>query len=135
MTHSNALSLCAVVAATAGTFALASPASSRTAPILVVAPADQVTRHVTYADLNLASAAGEKTLNRRVDVAVGDLCLDATGGNDGSFTYKTSMMRCSQSAWHQATPQIDRAVQRAREIAFTGSSSIAASTLTISLPR
>lgn len=131
-----ALSLCAALSMTAaGFFPVASPALGKSTHVVVVAPAERVARHISYADLNLASAAGETTLNNRVDAAVTDLCLDATGGNDGSFTFKTSMMRCSSSAWNEARPQIDRAVQRARDIAFTGKSSIAAALLTISLPQ
>lgn len=131
MKHLNALALCTAVALTA----MASPALGKSARLVVTAPADPVARHISYADLNLASPAGETTLNRRVDAAVSDLCLDVTGGNDGSFTFKASMMRCSGSAWNQARPQIDRAVQRAREIASTGSSAITAAALTISLPQ
>jgi UrcA family protein len=111
------------------------PAFSRSAPVFVIAPADLVTRHVSYADLNLASIAGERALDRRVGTAVTDLCLDATGGNDGSPKFKMSMIRCSGEAWSGARPQMTRAVQRARDIAATGSSSIAATALVISLPK
>jgi UrcA family protein len=131
MKHLNAITLCTAVAMSA----MASPAVGKSTKLVVTAPLDRVARHVSYADLNLASPAGETTLNRRVDVAVADLCLDATGANDGSFTFKAAMMRCSGSAWNQARPQIDRAVQRAREIASKGSSAITAAALTISLPQ
>jgi hypothetical protein len=44
------------------------------------------------------------------------------------------MHHCSGLAWDGARPQILRAVQRAREIAATGSSSIAAAAITITIP-
>jgi len=136
MNYTKALVMCAAVGITAtGLMVLAPPAFGRNAPVYVVGREDVVTRHISYADLNLASVAGERTLNRRVGTAVNGLCLDATGGNDGSTTFKYSMARCSGHAWGDARPQIAAAVQRAREIASTGSSSISATALTISLPQ
>ncbi len=44
------------------------------------------------------------------------------------------MKSCDTSAWGGARPQIARAVQRAREIAATGSSTIAAAAITIAVP-
>jgi UrcA family protein len=132
MKCSKAFSLC--VTAT-GLLVVATPALGRNGPVFVTAPHEVVTRHVSYADLNLASAPGERTLERRVGSAVADLCNEATGGNDGGVQYKLSMISCSGEAWTSAQPQIDRAIQRAREIAATGSSSIAAAALTISLPK
>jgi UrcA family protein len=130
MKHVRAISLCAAIAVTVTT-----PAFGRSAPVFVTAPVDVVTRHISYADLNLASVPGERALQRRVGTAVTDLCLDATGGNDGSPQFKLSMIRCSGEAWSGARPQMARAVQRARDIAATGSSSIVAAALTISLPK
>ena len=116
----------------AGMLIFAPPASGR--PILVTGEIQAVSRHVGYADLNLASAAGAMTLSHRVRGAVQDLCLDATGGDDGGFDFKTNMTRCSAHAWSDARPQIERAVERAHEIAATGSSSLAAAAITISTP-
>lgn len=136
MNYTKALIMCAAVGITAtGLMALAPPAFGKSGPVYVIGREDVITRHVSYADLNLASAAGEKTLVRRVGTAVNDLCLDATGGNDGSTTFKFSMVRCSGQAWNEARPQIARAVRRAQEIALTGGSNIAATALTISLPQ
>lgn len=135
MNYAKALSCCAAtMVAAAGLLVAAAPASSKGAPVFVTAPHDVVTRHVSYADLNLASIAGERALDRRVGTAVGSLCNEATGGNDGGTRYKLSMIRCNGEAWDSARPQIDRAVQRARDIAATGSSSISAAALVISLP-
>jgi len=138
MKYANAFSVAAAVALTAGgILALAGPARGKSPQTYVVtAPSpDTVSRHITYADLNLASSAGQSTLVHRVRYGVSDLCNEVTGGNDGSNTYKVHVMTCSTSAWNQANPQIERAVQRAREIASTGSSTIAAAALTISVPQ
>jgi UrcA family protein len=126
----------AATAITAGGLVLVAPPAWGKAPIFVSAPnpADIVTRHISFADLNLASAAGEVTLNRRVDVAVSGLCSDATGGDDGSLTVKSATQRCHSSAWNQARPQIGQAVQRARDLAFRGSSLLAAVEITIQIP-
>ena len=91
---------------------------------------DAPTRRVSYADLNLASLQGEKVLNRRVGSAVTDVCREAT---NGIGYYEDT--KCRSFAWGGARPQIDRAVLRAREIASTGQSSIAAAAITLSFPQ
>src|SRR6185503_14518844 len=134
MDYVRAISFCAAVAVTSGAlFLMGSPVFGRTAPITVTASEEVVVRHVSYADLNLASAPGQQMLNRRVNSAVSDLCNEATGGPDGSVLFKFSMMKCSSEAWNGARPQIDRAVQRARDIAYTGTSDLVAAAITISL--
>ena len=135
MNYTKALIMCATVGITAtGLLVLAPPAYGRSGPVYVVGREDVVSRHISYADLNLASLPGERTLNRRVGTAVSSLCSEVSGGNDGSTSFKYSMARCSGHAWSDARPQIAAAVERAREIASTGSSSISATALTISLP-
>jgi UrcA family protein len=134
MNYVRAISLCAAIAAVSGgLFLAAPPAFGRSGPILVTAapPEEIVVRHVSYADLNLAAEAGLRTLNRRVDVAVTDLCADANGGNDGSTKFKYSMKKCSNVAWNDARPQIMRAVQ----LASSGQTAITAAALTIALPK
>ena len=138
MNYIRAITLCAAIAAASGgLFLAATPAIGRSGPILVTAvpPEELVVRHVSYADLNLTADAGQRTLNRRVDVAVNDLCMEANGGNDGSPSFKFSMQRCSIGAWDSAIPQIARAVQRSKELALTGHTGIAAAALVISLPK
>jgi UrcA family protein len=137
MNYVRAISLCAAIAVTSGgLFVVASPAFGRSGPILVTAPPEEIiVRHVSYADLNLAVPAGQKTLNRRVGSAVTGLCTEAMGGNDGSFAFRYSMITCSNGAWNDARPQIARAVQRAQELASTGHSAIIAAALTISIPK
>ena len=99
--------------------------------MIVVANPDIVTRRISYADLNLASSPGEVTLDRRVGGAIGSLCLESTGGSD---LYGVGHL-CRNSAWSQARPQITQAVHRARDIASTGTSTIAAAAITIQLAK
>src|SRR5215218_7262630 len=80
MEHYKFVSACAAIAVTVGAFAIvAPPAHGKSRPVVVVANPDIVTRHIGYADLNLASSAGEVTLNRRVGGAISGLCQEATG--------------------------------------------------------
>lgn len=136
MNYGKALAACGASLIAAAAIALtASPVHSTPsgAVVVVANPADYVIRRVTYADLNLASAPGERTLNRRVGYAVDDLCNEAVGEPSSSantFAYK----KCTGGAWHGAAPQIATAVQRARDIAASGKSSIALSAITIGLP-
>jgi UrcA family protein len=136
MGYGKLISMAAAAAITAGGLVfMAHPAAGKP-PILVTAPnpADVVTRHIGYADLNLASVAGERTLNRRVGGAVNSLCLEVIGGNDTSMESMAAEYHCATSTWTQARPQIAQAVQRARDIASTGSSSLAAAAITLSVP-
>jgi UrcA family protein len=137
MLYAKILMMCAAGAITTGELLLMAPHASARQPIIVTAPLpeDLIVRHVSYADLNLASEVGVKRLNRRVGSAVKSLCNDATGGpNIRSLGTNIEMIQCSVSAWNGARPQIDRAVRRAQEIAATGSSAIAAAAITISMP-
>lgn len=119
----------------AGGLFLPTSATAKDSPVLVTAPTELVVRHVSYADLDLALPAGVTTLNDRVNFAIGDVCTEANLGDSGSFGFKAGMMRCSNHAWNDARPQIARAVQRAEDIASTGSSQIAAAAITISVGR
>lgn len=136
MEHGKLISMAAAAAITAGGLVLMAPPATGRPPIFVTAPnpADIVTRHIGYADLNLASAAGERTLNRRVGGAVNSLCLEVIGGYDGSMQSMSAESYCASSTWNQARPQIARAVQRAHEIASTGSSTLAVAAITLSVP-
>jgi len=133
MTYSKALHVCAAIGVIVVAGGLASPALGKTAPIVVNASPDIVVRHVSYADLNLAAAAGERTLVGRVRGAVSELCGEVTGGSDGSWMSNRTLDRCNRASWDQARPQISLAVQRARDIAMTGQSDILATALTISV--
>lgn len=84
-------------------------------------------RVVSYRDLNLATLAGEKTLNRRVGGAVRIVCSESVP--DGDFYQE---MLCDKHAWGGARPQIALAVMRARQIASTGTSAILPVAITLS---
>ena len=107
-------------------------ASAASAQVVVYAqPSDVRVEHVSYADLDLARGIGAKKLERRVAGAVKRVCLfeDSHAGLQDRGYYS-----CSGGAWGGAKPQIAQAVARAKEIAMTGHSSIAATAITISVP-
>lgn len=89
---------------------------------------DAPTRLVSYRDLNLATLAGENTLNGRVRGAVRSVCAEAVPG--GEFRQE---IKCHNFAWSGARPQIALAVMRAREIASNGTSAILPVTITLSV--
>ena len=134
MDYTKLLSACIAVGITGGSFAIVTTPVGAKSPVVVVANPDIVIRSISYADLNLASSPGEVTLNRRVGGAIKSLCLEATGG-DLSFMPNLWSHKCRTSAWNQARPQIGLAVQRSRDIALTGTSSIAAVAITIDLTK
>jgi len=113
-----------------------SPAFAMERPVMVSSTgSDSMTRRITHADLNLASAPGEATLNRRVGIAVRNLCSATTGGDRMGFVRNTMEHNCRISAWNQARPQIDWAVRRAHEIGSAGIAPIEASAPTVVLPK
>lgn len=130
MPYTRTLSLCAAFAITgAGLIVMAAPSHARDRPIIVEGqPTDVISKRVSFADLNLASVQGERTLYRRVGNAVGWVCRQAV---PTPILYERQ--GCSSASWEDAAPQIDRAIQRAREMAANGSSSIAATAITISV--
>lgn len=114
--------------------AIASPVNAKPATAVVYAPdPNRITKRVGYADLNLASEAGAKSLDRRVGSAVSSVCEETVGFGIGTDQF--AFHSCKSYAWSGARPQIANAVQRAREIASTGHSSIAAAAITITLPK
>lgn len=134
MAYLKALSLCATVAASVVAVS-SSPATGKSSPIFVQAqPEEMVTRHISYADLDLARPAGARALFTRVNSAVNGLCGQVAASRDVSILTSVATKRCSRTTWDQARPQIDSALMRAREIAMSGRSSIAAAALVISAP-
>jgi UrcA family protein len=107
-----AAGICAALVAGA-----ASSAAAKDVTVRAYVQEEVPSEHVTYADLNLASVSGVKTLKTRVGAAVGRVC---------SPQYDAfANMNCRAFAWRGANPQIDLAVARATEIAQTGKSAIA----------
>jgi len=111
--------------------ALAGPAPSDDPEVVVKAPlkSEFPTRYVTYSDLNLVHEAGLKTLNRRVNSAVREVCRESTGGSTDFYLE----MGCRSFAWDGARPQINRAVERASQIAANGYSTIAPVSISLSV--
>lgn len=126
--------VCAFAAAAITTAALGvtlSPAAFGKTPIEVTGEKlDERTRIVSYADLNLASEAGERTLDRRVRGAVRYVCSDLKAAHVW-HRYQA----CRTFAWRGATPQMEQAISRARDIAANGRSDIPPVTLAIAVPR
>jgi UrcA family protein len=114
-------------------FVIAQPSIAKERPVVVVAETDLATRSISFADLDLASSPGEVILSRRVRGAINSLCLETTGSDGRFWTLEND--HCQTSAWKQADPQIVRAVQRARDIALSGTSAIAATAITIALAK
>ena len=111
--------IAAVLAATAASFAFLTPpalAQQGTIYIQTVPPENLRIEHVGYADLNLATRAGERALDSRVSRAVEHVCLyDQNrwyGLGDPDYTY------CTWGAWRRARPQMMGAVYRARRLAY-----------------
>jgi UrcA family protein len=107
---------------------VASPSDGRSRALEVVGHYEGVTRVVSYTDLDLASASAERTLKHRVSNAVNEVCSEAVGQIDSG-----RYLGCTSDAWRGARPQIAQAVQRAHEIAATGTSAIVAAAITINL--
>ena len=124
MKHANwwvafaAASASAVIIGGAATAALAQHQATTT----VVGERDSEgvrTIRVPYADLNLVAARDERILHRRVGSAAREVCYP----NSASLT-DHGFADCVSGAWKGARPQMALAVQRAREMAATGTSSI-----------
>ena len=69
-------------------------------------------KRVSYADLNLASARGEKTLDRRVSSAVNFVC--GVNESERDLGQLADAAYCTNVAWDGARPQIATAIGRAR---------------------
>lgn len=106
--------------------------AAQTQPVVVYGESAENVRtvHVSYADLELASAKGERQLHSRVSGAVKDVCLF---GLDGPRLQGSGYYQCAGDAWASAKPQIANAISRANELALSGKSSIAAAAITISV--
>ena len=122
----------AVLSGVTASLLIAAPATAtQERPVVVYAqPSDVRVERVSYADLNLAQDNHVKKLRGRVAGAVKRVCLFEN--NRHGLQYR-GYYSCSDDAWDGARPQIAQAVARAKEIALTGQSSIAATAITISV--
>ena len=107
---------------------MAAAASAQDLTVISKAPrGDEPIQRVSYADLNLASAEGELTLNRRVGGAVRKVCAPQA--------QPIAQLNCRAYAWRGARPQIALAVARQSQLAANGVSSIAPVAIVIAAPR
>lgn len=107
---------------------VASAALAKDVTVVRDRPGEEIpTQRVFFGDLNLASTAGERTLNGRVRGAVQQVCVD----HQDTHPY----INCESFAWSDAKPQISRAIARAREMAATGTTSIAPVAIVIATPK
>jgi len=118
----------------AGSLAL-SPAVAA-GPLVVVNATDDIpTRQVSFADLDLSKAQGQRTLEGRVRVAALDACADS-GWTNGSRDESAGFRKCRHDSIDRARPAMTAAVQRAVELASSGHSPIAAvATISLSAQR
>jgi UrcA family protein len=122
----------AVLSGVTASLLVAAPAlAGQESPVVVYGESGNVrTEHVSYADLDLANSKDQRKLNLRVTGAVKRVCLF---GESRPGLQDRGYYRCANDAWDGAQPQVAQAVQRAKEIAMTGHSSIAATAITINL--
>jgi UrcA family protein len=110
--------------------ASASALATQQKPVVVYGGSENTrTEHVSYADLDLTNKQHQKRLNLRVTGAVKRVCLY----EDNHGLQDTGYYNCANEAWDSAKPQIAQAVQRSKEIALTGHSSIAATAISINV--
>ena len=113
---------------TTGLALLATPAFGKTA-VVAETLGDPAVAHISYADLDLTSTDGQNALRVRVDTAVRSICGGLADKSSGVF----AEINCRSASWQGVHPQIARAVQRARELAATGTTAIPP--VSIALPK
>ena len=107
-----------------------SAAFAQDRPVVIYAePDNTLTERVPFASLDLTTSGGQKRLHFRVAGAVERVCLRDVG-RDG--LQDPGYFVCERNAWSGASPQIANAITRAKQIAMTGTSTIAASAITVS---
>ena len=79
-------------------------------------PVEQVTRHIGYTDLDLATDAGRARLDRRLGAAIAEACGTAS---DLDLVGQNAVRRCRVAARQAAAAQRDLALAAARDAAAT----------------
>jgi UrcA family protein len=105
----------------AGLVALTVATATAAAPPIVVEGQQQPTATVSYADLDLGSAAGRARLDSRIRRAAKSLCLDE-GVRD--LADRLDQKSCLSFAVASARPQIEQAVVMAGRSPLPGSKTI-----------
>lgn len=123
MKYDHLRTMCVLTGATAAILGGAAPAAlaqQRDTTIIGERAIEEVRSvSVSYRDLDLATARGERMLHYRVKGAMHQVCEPDADRN----TYRP-YFKCLKFAHNGVLPQIDLAVRRAREIASTGTTSI-----------
>jgi UrcA family protein len=122
--------IAAVLSGVAASLVTTMPANAQGRPVVVYGQEDEYipTEHVSFADLNLATRRGERTLQARVSKAVDRVC-QFEGGGIGLID--NGYVNCAYGAWKDARPKMALAIARARDIALNGRSTIAATAIII----
>jgi UrcA family protein len=102
----------------------AAPATAKRAPIVVTGPPDEAIASVSYADLNVATKTDQQRLYRRVGATVVSMCDEAIDGDRLVNAAQAVDQACRDRSWVQALPQLKTAIERAYEVAATGTSTI-----------
>jgi UrcA family protein len=110
---------------------VSAPGLGKGAEAKVYDPTGKPTLKISYADLDLASLAGERALNLRASQAVSNFCSESTKGLKGTWNAEDSLRECKISASNQMRPQIERAVSDARGLASMGSPAAAANAIIV----
>ena len=82
------------------------------APALGADAESAPTRFVAHGDLNLGSAAGVATLDRRIDNAIDVMCGTTASAN---FAYRSGIRRCRAAALASVGPNRDALIAAARD--------------------
>lgn len=101
-----------VAALTAAALATPGHAAQRADVTVVSPPAGALVRYVSYADLDLASAAGRDRLESRIAGAVSRVC---PAGHPADLTTAALTDICRDIAWDGARAQMNFAVARAAD--------------------
>ena len=121
--------IAAVLSGVTASLMIATPAGAQGRPVVVYGQEEYVpTERVSFADLNLATPGGERMLQARVSDAVDRVCQyggGAIGLIDNGF------VNCAFGAWKDARPKMALAIARARDIALSGHSIIAATSIVV----
>lgn len=135
MTYQSLRTTALALAFSLAALAPSAPASARTRTLVVQAHAisdEYRTTTVNFADLNLTSPQGQRSLHYRVGYAIENVC-----GSEGNRDLGVMMeaVRCSKAAWNLTRPRMEVAIERAVALAAAGrGTGTAAATLVIAAP-
>ena len=133
--HYKALSLCAAVAMTSLSLIAVTPAQAKSDPVVITGQkvSDLPVRRVGFSDLNLAAAADQRALERRVGSAVKQVCFAGGYAIDQTVESHANFRGCSDFAWDAARPQIAAAIDRARALALNENGAVAVGSVAITI--